>query len=327
MENNMKENVVSLIIPIYNQEKYLAECIESVINQDYKNIEIILVNDGSSDSSIDICRKYQEIDSRITIAEKENGGLSSARNYGLELASGEYISFVDSDDFISPTYVSNLYKAMTSTDSDISMCGYIKFSKKEDINFIQNVQIEEFSPRDALKKILYQKNQTYFSVSVCNKLFRRYIFDNIRFPEGKTYEDVAIITDLIEKSKKVSCIYSCDYYYRINPMSITNIKFSKKNMDVIYFTERIIDYFKDDYEFQMAAISMFFRRNIEMLSKYYVAKYNDNEIKNILKTNIKKYRKKILFDRNSKMSSKISAFISYFSIKFVVIMRNLLKNS
>ena len=317
--------MISIIIPIYNQEKYLAECIESVINQNYPNIEIILVNDGSSDTSMDICKKYEGLDNRIIIVEKKNGGLSSARNCGLEIARGKYISFIDSDDFVSRTYIIDLYKTMISTNSDISICGYSRFCKKEDINPVITNQIEEFNAREILIKTLYQENQEYFSVSVCNKLFKRSIFKNIRFPEGRINEDLAVITDLIGQAKKISCIYSHNYYYRVTPFSITNTKFSEKNMDIIHFGKKIIHNFEKDPMLQRAAISMFFRRNIEMLSKYYAAKYKDRTIKKTLKSNIKKYRKLVLFDKKSKLSSKISAFGSYFNIYIVVIMRNILK--
>ena len=162
-------------------------------------------------------------------------------------------------------------------------------------------------------------------MSVCAKLFKNDIIKNITFPEGKINEDVAVITDILESAKTISCIYLCNYYYRVNYSSITNTKFSERNMDIIYFLEGIINHFKDDLELKKSAINMFFRRNVELLSKYYAAKYKDSEIEKVLKSNIKKYRKLILFDRYSKISSKVSAFASYVSIHFVVKMRNFLK--
>lgn len=120
----MKNELISVIVPIYNTSKYLSKCIDSIINQTYKNLEIILVNDGSTDNSLDICNKYKLIDSRIIIINKDNGGLSSAKNIGLDNHKGRYIAFIDSDDYVDNNFIGELYNNLISTNSDISLCNY-----------------------------------------------------------------------------------------------------------------------------------------------------------------------------------------------------------
>ena len=127
----MMNKLVSIIIPVYNVEKYLAECIESVLKQTYQNIEILLIDDGSPDNSGKICDEYEEKDSRVRVIHKENGGVSSARNVGLEQANGEYITFIDSDDFVSESYIEELYIALENGNSDLAFCKYNHYNGLE----------------------------------------------------------------------------------------------------------------------------------------------------------------------------------------------------
>lgn len=311
---------ISIIVPVYNVEKYLKECLESIISQEYNNLEIILVNDGSTDQSLEICESYCNCDSRFCLINKENGGLSSARNRGLEIASGEYISFVDSDDIISKNYISNLYKTIKKYNSDIALSGYKRFSKELPIVKFSESD-EELTSIEVLKRVLYQNNQEFFSVSACCKLYKREIFSNIKYPEGKINEDMAVIVPILEKCEKVACNYNQDYFYRVNYNSITNQSFNVRRMDAIEFSENMVDHFKDNECLKKASISMLFRRSVEMLSEMKAVNYGSNEIENHLLSNIKNYRKIIIFDKYARKSTRLAALLSYVSVGFILKIR------
>ena len=198
-----KQSLISVIIPVYNVEKYLKICLESVVNQTYKNLEIIIVNDGSTDNSLNIMNKYKS-DKRVKIYSKENGGLSSARNYGIDNSHGEFISFIDSDDYISNDFIEKLYKQIKCDNSDISMCRYIR----EENKFTHTYVAKKLNSEDVLEKILYQDDQTLYSVAAWNKLYRKEIFNDIRYPYGKYNEDMFIICEIMKKVKQISI---CDF--------------------------------------------------------------------------------------------------------------------
>lgn len=203
--------MVSVIIPVFNVEKYLGRCLDSVINQTYRNIEIILVNDGSTDKSLDICRQYGTSDSRIKIFEETNQGLSVARNTGIENATGEYLVFVDSDDYIDKNMIKKLYESLVKYNADVAVCDFIDFSKDEEVKVKRNSgKIEEIYEEDFLK-YLYRYYKTM--VVSWNKLYKRKIFTNLRFPEGKLHEDEFILYKWMFQCKKIIYIREKLYFY------------------------------------------------------------------------------------------------------------------
>ena len=235
----MVEELISIIVPVYNVEKYLEKCIESIINQNYRNIEIILVDDGSKDNSGNICDKYAEKDSRIKVIHKKNGGLSDARNSGLEVAKGKYVGFVDSDDFIAKDMYEYLFKLMKNNDACISVCNYEKkwenISKKnEEKNFVKDYDIA-LNSSEALKYIVDDKILKSYA---CNKLYKIELFQDVRYPLGLNMEDIATTYKLIYNSNKIVIGNEIKYYYVQRKGSILNSKKSK------YY----IDYFKVFYE-------------------------------------------------------------------------------
>lgn len=176
----MNNELISVIIPVYKVEKYLDECIQSVINQTYKNLEIILVDDGSPDNCGKICDEYAKKDNRIKVIHKENGGLSSARNAGLDIARGEYISFIDSDDYVSKDFIKNM--SIQMANADLIICGMKNVYKEDEkCDEKENVVIknETLTFIEANQKLIKPKNEIY--VTACNKLYRRELFDNLRF--------------------------------------------------------------------------------------------------------------------------------------------------
>lgn len=224
--------IISVIVPVYNVEKYLSKCIDSIINQSLTDIEIILVNDGSTDGSGLICDKYALKDSRIKVLHKSNGGLSDARNKGIEVATGEYIGFIDSDDWISKNMFEKLYNISKINNADIVQSNYIE-SYNEDISIDKNIneEISIYSPMEMLEQLYTEKSIK--TVVVWNKLYRRELFKDIRFPKGKIHEDEFTTYKLIHKSRTVADINLPLYYYRQREGSIMKSNFSIKNLSVI----------------------------------------------------------------------------------------------
>lgn len=210
----MIDSLISVIVPIYNREKFLDKCIESIVNQSYRNLEIILVNDGSTDNSLDICKKWADNDNRIKIIDKKNGGVSSARNAGLDLATGEYIGFVDGDDFIEEDMYSSL---MSYIDSDVDIvCGrliyYKNFCEVEGTHFKSDSKL--YTSDEILNCFFKTQNSEW--VSLCNKVFKRNIFEGIQFPDGRVFEDYAISPLLYYRSNKIYYLNKKVYYYIIH---------------------------------------------------------------------------------------------------------------
>ena len=230
---------ISVIVPVYNVEKYLSQCLNSIIHQTYKNLEIILIDDGSTDSSGLICDNYSQKDKRIKIIHKSQGGLSDARNAGLKIATGEYISFIDSDDFINKNMYSILINNAQKYNSDIVWFNYYNYySKKHFINssIIKNNDLYDLSSSD---KIKFAKNLFYqykMDAHVWAKLYKRSIFNNIKFPYGKLFEDIFVFLPILSNAKIISTIPDCLYFYRNRSESIVNQYFKQniiKNIDFI----------------------------------------------------------------------------------------------
>ena len=221
---------ISVIVPIYKVEPYLRTCIDSIRNQTYTNLEIILVDDGSPDHCPEICDEYAAVDERIRVIHKENGGLSDARNAGLETASGEWISFIDSDDRIEPDMYETLLTLAGQYEADISVGGVsdelIKDGKTEIVKTTETdpVSILALSPTDAMKR--------YFtgSWSAWDKIYRREIFSDIRYPVGEINEDEAIVLRVLEQSHRVVYTTQVFYHYIRRPESITTASFSPKKL-------------------------------------------------------------------------------------------------
>lgn len=237
-------DLISIIIPVYNVEKYIHECLESVVNQTYQKIEIIVVNDGSLDKSANIAQTYAEEDDRVIVYHKKNGGLSSARNFGIEKSKGEYLHFVDSDDVISPYMIENLYEACQKFNSKLSMSQYTK-------EFTQLTKTKEISTefiQGTLKNIVTKIRQpNYLYVSAIGKLYHYSIFNELRFPEGVIYEDGAIFLKVIDNAESIVLVSNVNYYYRTNLSSTTTSKISRKNLDIFTTNQIKIDFVKDKH--------------------------------------------------------------------------------
>ena len=219
-------DLISVIIPIYKVEEYLNECLYSVVNQTCKNLEIILVDDGSPDNSPQMCDNWANQDNRIKVIHKANGGLSDARNAGIDIASGEYIAFVDSDDFIKLDMLEKLHAALVKTDSDIAACGILTCEGEKQTAWGCR---DTVGTPEQIYELLY--NDTAYPVAAWNKLYRRSCWETLRFPVGKTCEDAFTTYQLIHKARRIVMIPEALYCYRIRPGSIMTSAFSLKKMD------------------------------------------------------------------------------------------------
>lgn len=221
------DELVSVIVPIYNVEQYIKRCVDSILSQTYRNLEIILVNDGSPDRCGEICDAYAEKDSRIRVIHKKNGGLSDARNAALDVCTGEYISFVDSDDYISKDFIETLYHAIKTHHTSLAVCGIMKF---DDAGAIST----DYAPSDTLKCVTGNEMiETVWRPAACNKLYHRSLFDGIRYPVGKLYEDLFIYHDILAKVDRISLTGKNSYYYFNRQSSIMNKKYDIRNVDLI----------------------------------------------------------------------------------------------
>lgn len=224
--------VVSVIVPIYNVEEYLERCVDSILNQTFTDFELILVDDGSTDNSGQICDEYAESDERVKVIHKENGGLSDARNAGIDVSTGQYMMFVDSDDYIDPKMIEILYERILKDGSDIAVCNLL--SVDENGNFMKDKNKTMAISEDSVysgEQFLYVVASGY--VTACTKLYKSEIFDSIRFPKGKLNEDVFVSYQTVERCKLVSCVAKALYFYRKRNTSIMNSSYSIRRLDAV----------------------------------------------------------------------------------------------
>ena len=237
------EKLISVIVPVYNVEEYVEKCVLSIINQTYKNLEIILVDDGSTDNSGKICDEIAIKDNRIKVIHKKNGGLSDARNVGIDIAKGDYLGFVDSDDYIDPDMYSILLNNMNLTFSDISTCGRVIVNNESyKIEYTDNIT-KCLTNNEAIKDLFVENNFVYHAA--WDKLYKRELFDKIRFPVGRLFEDAAIMYRIFELAKKIVSTKKQLYYYVQRQGSISNCDYNKKKI-IHQFENRInsIKYYK-----------------------------------------------------------------------------------
>ncbi len=265
----MKKPVISVIVPVYNVEKYLSKCLDSILAQTFSNIEIICVNDGSTDNSRKILAEYEKKDSRIKIVDKKNGGLSSARNAGMRVAQGEFFGFIDSDDWITPDMFEKLYDSMITLNTDISICAVHQFDET-------NQKIDDSNPYYTLEyfdktfdgKAFSYKDTKPFLMDVCvmawNKLYRRSLIEkcNAWYPDGLIFEDGPFFFSIFFQTERVSIVRDFLYYYRINRKNSIIQKAGRKFLNVIDVAEIMYDKIKDLPDFEDIKYT-FFRKKAE----------------------------------------------------------------
>ena len=280
----MSEPKISVIVPVYEAEKYLKDCIESILNQTFSDFELILVDDGSTDCSSDICRIYQERDERVKVIYKENGGVSSARNAGIEVSRGEYITFVDSDDYLVLDSLEILHKDIINYEADIS-CGLMYSDSEVGRTSLKNGVFEIWKENDALIKCLVDNRFTYSS---CAKLYRKDFLCGTRFEEGRKIHEDSYFMFCCFLNHPVVVVRNIGIYnYRTNEESASHAQFSDKFFDILYFAEKKKKMVMSFYpEYEEYVNNMIVKANLAMLHCLCKAPYKlyKNEIRQCIKT-------------------------------------------
>ena len=276
-EENNNKNMnpkVSIIVPVYNVEAFLDECVRSVLAQTYENIEIVLIDDGAKDNSGKMCDDYALEDERIVVIHKENGGLSSARNAGIEKATGDYLIFVDSDDVISPSMVETMVSKALEYDTDIVSS---RITENRDLlEKGDKEKVQSFDIHDALKEIFYDG---IIFTSASGKMYSKELWESIRFPVGMLFEDYATIYKVIMASKgKIVSFDDYNYYYRPNPNSITKTAFYHKRMQFYEVNDRVVSDVKEIYPDLLSVIRhRVTRQSISYFRDMGVSDYDNKE--------------------------------------------------
>lgn len=233
------DELISVIVPVYNGEQFIEKSLGSILNQTYDNLEIIVINDGSIDRSLEICNAFAEIDNRIKVINQSNSGIGAVRNKGIELASGELIGFVDQDDSIHPRMFEILIMNLKEENADISMCNFANVS---DNNMKEHILQSDITIKNQTKFTLDHKEafMDLYSVEKClitvvpwNKLYKKKIFENIHYPHGKIIDDDFVIQNIIEASNKIIHTDAALYYYYQNNNSIIRQKFNIRKLEII----------------------------------------------------------------------------------------------
>ncbi len=307
----MKKNneLISVVVPVYNVENYVGKCLESIINQTYNNIEIIVVNDGSTDNSLQKVNEYGIKDKRVKIISKKNGGLSSARNAGIDIAKGKYIMFIDSDDFIELTMIETLYNNIKKYSKKISVCNryYYYENGEKKLRFPNKNEIISMDLNESYENLLSFKN---FDMSAWAKLYDIKLFEDIRFPEGKLCEDYYIMYKLFDKTNGI--VYDSRpllYYLQQRKGSIT--KKSKLIFDYVYAAKEQMDFICGKYKkLENSAKSAYCLAFFTIYNKSIV---NGGEIpkdykKNMIKE-VKNYCQYVYKNTNINFSKKLQVII------------------
>lgn len=237
------KDLVSVIVPVYNVEKYLNRCVESIVQQTYKYLEIILVDDGSPDKCPNICDEWSKRDDRILVIHKTNGGLSDARNAGLSIATGEYIAFVDSDDWIHAEYIEHLYTAIKNHKVDIAACDIYWVYMESTLDEINKPMVKVYSTEEALETLI---NGETFRAVAWNKLYHKDLLNGELFEVGRYHEDEFFTYRILAKSKRMAFVNEKLYYYFQREGSIMN-SISSKHLDALDAYIYRINYFENHY--------------------------------------------------------------------------------
>lgn len=299
--------MISIIVPIYNVEQWLPRCIDSLLSQTYNNIEIILSEDGSPDRCATICDEYAQKDGRIRVLHKKNGGLSDARNAAIDIAKGEYITFVDSDDFVTSDYVETLYSLCLKYNCKISVADWCIFPVgKMPIITLHKIQESFFCQKKALEEMFYQK---HYDVSACVKLYHRSLFENIRYPKGTLYEDLQTTFKLMLASD-TGVAYSNKqiYYYMFRPGSIEGSSFSDEKMDSAIQVFKVMK----SYEKQLNFVAKALQSRLVAFSFHLVLKMPQKYNKgNLLYDYIRQARWSVMLNFNTRLKNRIACATSF----------------
>ncbi len=323
--------MISIIVPVYNAQNYLEKCINSMIDQSYCDFEVLLIDDGSTDSSAEICDVYASKDQRIKAVHKPNGGSASARNLGLELAKGEYIAFVDADDFVDPDYLLVLHQLAEAHNADLVQCQYRTVRPSErTLPEKAAADIHSECVCDNLQLLRdFCCKKTYLSVAVLwNKLYRRELFSGLRFPEKKGIDDEFLIYQVVYRAKKIVKTSSPLYFYFLSPNSQMRSAPSLKSLDSILAVEEQLAFFKRIGHMELHNMLLYRYYSNIADSYHYVKKYFPNEQARLIQLKEKKKMiPRAMMVREIPISDKCLLLLrSYFPNLFAAIHRKVKKS-
>ena len=308
----MKEPLVSVIVPCYNVEQYLPKCIDSILNQTYKNLEVWLVDDGSPDQCGAICDEYAKKDARIKVIHKKNGGLADARNVALDVMTGEYVVCVDSDDYISPTHIEGLYRLIEKHGAEVSINTFCAFfegatpkPKEKSLNdcVLDGLQATEM--------MFYQE---HFDNTAWGKMYKASLFDGIRYPKGLLFEDLPTTYKLLLKAKKVVFNDEQSYFYLIRSNSIEGAAFSPHKLDSALELMNLMDKDRDKFlpiikSYNCRIVSFVFHMMLQMPDGY--------EHRKDFEDRIRKVRWSVLTDSKARKKARIACLLSFLGFGLV----------
>lgn len=316
MNNFENEPRITIVVPVFNCEAYIEDCIRSIINQTYKNLEIIIVDDGSTDSTGEICDFLKKEDDRILVIHKSNAGVAKARNEGAKLSNSKYIAFIDGDDIVHPIYIQYLYSLLKKNNADIAICGIQTFYDKSELskNKLQEVYpIEIYSGEEALEKMLYRKD---ISASPCVKIVKKNICEKNLFPEKTLFEDLGVVYKWFAASTRVVYSPMPLYYYLTRIGSRQHSSFSIEKWDLIDISEEILRFVQREYPDCIAAgKNRLFVSCLQILRDIPIIEFPDEY--HCLKKRIINLRGDVIKDYKSKKSTRILALLSFINIRLL----------
>lgn len=303
--------MISVIVPVYKVEKYLDKCVQSILAQTYKDFELILVDDGSPDNCPQLCDEYSKKDKRVRVIHKENGGLSDARNAGTAIAEGDYVTYIDSDDYISEDYLETLWTLINKYKADIAVTGMCTFFEGDKVKLQRKINEYCYNNIEALEHMLYQDN---IDTSACAMLIPRDLACNNPFPVGKYHEDDFTTYKFYSCVKKVVVTTKSQYFYLQRMGSIMHVS-GRACLDEIEATNNLVTFCEDNYpELVRAANSKKFSNYCQMILKKGAFKEDDKVVNYELTSFINKIKWKIVFDKRCRFKNKIAAISLIFGI-------------
>ncbi|WP_297569692.1 glycosyltransferase [uncultured Anaerovibrio sp.] len=303
--------LISVIIPVYDVEGFLARCLQSIAEQTYKKLEIILVDDGSTDNSGKICDEFAKEDKRVVVLHKENGGLSSARNAGLDVAHGDYVTFVDSDDYLAPNFIEVSVGLCIEKNAQIAVMD-MKYIKENEDKCVWDNRVTytmDLNPEQAIEESLYQR---HFSCCAPAKLYKRQLIGDIRFPLGRLSEDLATCHLFLDRANRIVYTNEIGYFYRQRNSSIMH-DFNMNRMDAIIWARDIESFCKDKYpRITDAATCRLFNVAVHLLLDLPRRGEVYNAVVSELLGVVRGTRNTVLLDKKCRNREKIAALLSYF---------------
>ena len=305
---------VSVIIPVYNTERYLPQCLESVLGQSFQDFEVIVVNDGSTDRSVQIIQEFAQKDIRISIIEQANKGLSESRNAGIDRAKGKWITFIDSDDMVDPSFLQTLIQAAIQNDADITCCAKRLFTDENSCRQTPSIHTNEamvLSPTQALTNALYQKDNPDYSA--WNKLYRRALWENRKFKPGIYFEDMDVIPKVFLEARRITFTEDSLYFNRRHPESILSTTYDLKKAELLDIAEAVCSLVAGKgTQLEKAAQSNLFSACCSILMRTEASETFEEYRERAWRT-IRELRAGILFNPHTRSRNKGAAVLSFLS--------------